>query len=91
MKGSGCFVRTGSQLMYVDEWVRRYSRSESLKLDSLIQSTGSNSIQETVIFLLGKHQANRNTVNKYLALMQSTEGLDDQFQKLMSRVQVCER
>ena len=89
LKGSGCLVRTGKRLMYLDEWLRHYSRSETFILNVLMQSTSKN-YQDAVVFLLHRHRTSQDIVDKYILLMEASDDINDQFARLVTRVTVLE-
>ena len=54
IKGNGCVVRTGGGYMYLEEFLRHYARSESLKL-KVYMVKGGKTYKQTVIGIINKH------------------------------------
>ena len=64
LKGTGCMVRTGGGFMYLDEYLRHYSKAECIKLNGLIRK-GDCTVKNTVISMLKKHKADEKSIARY--------------------------
>ena len=62
--------------MYLEEYLKRYSKAECCKLNTLIR-TGDGTVQNTIIKLLEKHNADKKAIEKYKA--KCNDEIDQQF------------
>ena len=83
LKGSSCLVRTASGQMKLADYLKRYSRSECLDLKAAIQN-GDGSMKSTVISLLQRHKADKESVARWEKECESE--MDQTFESLMNEV-----
>lgn len=57
-------VRTGGGYMYLDEYLRYYSKSECSKLNTLVNK-GDGNVKNTVISLLKEHKVDKKSIERY--------------------------
>ena len=70
LKGTGCLVRTGGGYMYLEEYLKHYSKAECSRLNTLIRK-GDGTVKNTVINLLEKYKADKNSVLRYKHMCKS--------------------
>ena len=73
--------------MYLEEYLKRYSKAECCKLNTLIR-TGDGTVKNTVSKLLEKHNADKKAIAKYQA--KCYDEIDKQFSRLMDEVKDIE-
>ena len=69
--------------MYLPEFLKHYSRTECIELNTLVHK-GDGTLGNTVVSLLQKHNADKKAINKYKK--KCSEEMNQQFERLMSQV-----
>ena len=64
INNNGVIVRTGGGFMYLEEYLRHYSRSECIELNNLLQKNNC-PFSEMVVNLMKKHNADKRSIAAY--------------------------
>ena len=88
LKGSTCQVRTLRGQMNLADYLKRYSRSECIDLNMLIQN-GDGSMKNTVISLLQRHKADKESMDRWEK--ECKQEMADKFQHLINEVKQLDK